>query len=301
MLICNEFQIEFRLTEATPVVALLHLHPSLQADLIKGDILQVVRVDGDMTELVPYVSYLDSFGNRCARFVAPAGHLRLSNSSLVQQAERLEAEPVQAYQHAVQELPDEVLQFLLPSRYCEVDRFCAIAQDVFGDLSAGWQRAVAIRDWVHDKVRFDYKKARPTKSAMDTFTEREGVCRDFQHLAITLSRCLNLPARYVTGYLGDIRTPYGGPGDFSAWYQVYLEGRWWNMDARHNMPRFGRVLMATGRDASDVAMTTSFGRADLVHFSVESNEVDESGKPVALPVIGEAAPRRTPPVPEEAA
>ena len=169
---------------------------------------------------------------------------------------------VNAQQAPIEELPSEVLRFLLPSRYCEVDRFVPVAHDLFGWMNPGWERAAAIRDWVHEKVRFDYQTARPTKTAMDVFTERVGVCRDFQHLAVTLSRCQNIPARYVTGYLGDIRWPYTGAGDFSAWYEVWLDGRWWTMDARHNDARPGRVLMATGRDAADVAITTSFGNAD---------------------------------------
>ena len=149
---------------------------------------------------------------------------------------------------------------------------------------AAFKLAAAIRDWSHNKVRFDYSKARSTKTAMDVFTEREGVCRDYQHLAVTLSRAMNIPARYATGYLGDIRLPYAGAGDFSAWYQVYLGGRWWNMDARHNDPRLGRVLMAVGRDAADVAITTSFGLANLTGFNVESYEVTAEGERVPLPV-----------------
>jgi transglutaminase-like putative cysteine protease len=183
----------------------------------------------------------------------------------------------------VEQLPAEALQFLLASRYCQVDQFGGIAQDLFGHLQPGWEQAAAIRDWVHWKVAFNYKAARSTKTAMDVFTERVGVCRDFQHLAVTLSRCMNIPTRYVTGYLGDIRIPYGGPGDFSAWYQVWLDGRWWDMDARHNEPRLGRILMAVGRDAADVAITTSFGVANLTHFYVESQEIDAAGKPVTLP------------------
>ncbi|WP_231966763.1 transglutaminase-like domain-containing protein [Terriglobus roseus] len=145
-----------------------------------------------------------------------------------------------------------------------------------------WERAATIRDWVHDKVTFNYQAARSTKTAMDVFTERVGVCRDFQHLAITLTRALNIPARYVTGYLGDIRVPYGGAGDFAAWYQIWIDGRWWDMDARHNTPRLGRIPMAFGRDAVDVAITTSFGAAELTHFYVESNEVDCDGRRVPL-------------------
>jgi transglutaminase-like putative cysteine protease len=163
-----------------------------------------------------------------------------------------------------------------------VDQFGPIAQDLFGWMTPGWTRAAAIRDWVHEKVRFDYMTARPTKTAMDVYTERVGVCRDYQHLAITLSRCQNIPARYATGYLGDIRSPYSGPGDFSAWYEVCLDGRWVTMDARFNKPRVGRILMATGRDAADVAITTSFGNANLTHFFVESNEINEDGTRVPL-------------------
>ena len=196
----------------------------------------------------------------------------------------------QARQAPIQDLPEDVLQFLLPSRYCEADRFGPIAQDLFGSFSDGWSRAVAIRDWVHDRVTFNYNAARSTKTAMDVFIERVGVCRDFQHLAISLSRCMNIPARYVTGYIGDIRMPYSGPGDFSAWYQVFLDGKWMDLDARHNYPRLGRVLMATGRDAADVAMTTSFGAAPLTYFYVESNEVDAAGNNVARPQPAALAP-----------
>jgi len=176
-----------------------------------------------------------------------------------------------------------VLQFLLSSRYCQVDQMSLVAGEMFGHTTPGWARAIWIRDWVHNHVRFDYMSARPNKTALDVFTERVGVCRDFQHLAITMCRAMNIPARYVTGYLGDIRRPSSGAGDFSAWYEVYLDGRWWPMDARHNDGRMGRVLMAVGRDATDVAITTSFGVANLRSFYVESFEVDDVGNKVPLP------------------
>jgi transglutaminase-like putative cysteine protease len=284
MLVQSEYDIQFQLAHPTAMVALLHLHPSLEPRLRSGNQLRALHVDGETATPLSLQEYLDSFGNRCTRFVAPAGRLQLLGLSVLElpdQADQIEAAVQQA---AVQDLPAEVLQFLLPSRYCEVDRFVPIAHDLFGWMTPGWTRASAIRDWVHEKVAFNYKTARPTKTAMDVFTERIGVCRDFQHLAITLSRCQNIPARYVTGYLGDIRRPYSGPGDFSAWYEVFLDGRWITMDARHNDPRYGRVLMATGRDAADVAITTSFGNTELVKFQVESNEVDEAG--VRLPVPG---------------
>jgi transglutaminase-like putative cysteine protease len=165
-----------------------------------------------------------------------------------------------------------VLTYLLNSRYCEVDRLSNIALDLFGNLAPGWGRVQAICNWVHNKVSFNYQHARPTKTALDVYTERVGVCRDYQHLAITFCRALNIPARYATGYLGDIGVPVVLPMDFSAWFEVFLENRWWAFDARNNQPRLGRILMATGREASDVAMTTAFGQADLCRFFVVAEE-----------------------------
>jgi transglutaminase-like putative cysteine protease len=274
------------------MVALLHVHPSIAPMLTTDDKLKVESTapggrEADTRELA-VEEYIDSFGNRCSRFLAPSGAIRLSGTNILSGEFSPDPQSVTALQTPVEHLPPETLQFLLASRYCQVDQFVGIAQDLFGYTMPGWQRAAAIRDWVNWKVAFNYKMARSTKTAMDVFTERVGVCRDFQHLAVTLTRCMNIPARYVTGHLGDIRHPYSSPGDFSAWYQVWLDGKWWDMDARHNEPRIGRVLMATGRDAADVAITTSFGRADLTHFYVESNEVDEAGN--NLPVPGAPAP-----------
>ena len=304
MLILSEFDIQFRLPAPTPMVALLHLHPSLEPLVRSGNELLVQSLDDpahhgpnstDYTKsVVASRDYLDSFGNRCARFVAPAGYLWLTGSNVVDADPEGDLVITAAPQAAIDDLPAEVLQFLLPSRYCEVDQFGAISQDLFGSVAPGWERAVAIRDWVHQKVIFNYNAARPTKTAMDVFTERIGVCRDFQHLAVTLSRCQNIPSRYVTGYIGDIRRPYSGPGDFSAWYQVFLDGRWIDMDARHNYRRLGRLLMATGRDAADVAITTSFGAAYLTNFYVESNEIDAAGNKLPLPPVGVEEPGPTP-------
>jgi transglutaminase-like putative cysteine protease len=280
MLIKNEYDIQFHLSMPTPMVAMLHLHPTLEPAVREGNELKIEHIDRERTTDIAASEYHDVFGNRCTRFMTPEGAIRLSGHSVVEMEEL--ADPINAYagQVPVQDLPSEVLQFLLPSRYCEVDQLGPTANDLFGWMTPGWTRASAIRDWVHEKVAFDYKTARPTKTAMDVFMERVGVCRDFQHLAIALSRCQNIPARYVTGYLGDIRAPYSGPGDFSAWYEVFLDGRWMTMDARHNEPRIGRVLMATGRDAADVAITTSFGNAILTNFSVDSYEVLENGTKV---------------------
>jgi transglutaminase-like putative cysteine protease len=228
MLISSEFQIEFTLPAATAMIAVLHLHPSLGPRLRSGNELLVesLGVPYPPNTVVLSSDYIDSFGNRCARFVAPAGHLRLSGSNIVDADSSPDLQYPNAVQMHIDDLPSEVLQFLLPSRYCEVDQFGAIAHNQFGSIKAGWERAIAIREWVHEKISFDYKAARPTKTSTDVFIERIGVCRDFQHLAITLTRCMNIPSRYVTGYIGDIRQPFSGPGDFSAWYQVFLEGRW---------------------------------------------------------------------------
>ena len=286
MLVKSEFDIQFHLSMPTPMVAMLHLHPTLNSQVRAGNVLKVEHIDRDTKTDVPSSEYLDVFGNRCTRFTTPAGAIRLSATSVVEMEPV--ADPINAYaqQAPVEDLPSDVLQFLLPSRYCEVDQFGPIAQDLFGWMTPGWTRASAIRDWVHEKVAFNYKTARPTKTAMDVFMERIGVCRDYQHLAITMSRCQNIPARYVTGYLGDIRAPFSGPGDFSAWYEVFLDGRWMTMDARHNTPKLGRVLMATGRDAADVAITTSFGNAILTNFYVDSYEVLEDGTTVpSLPGV----------------
>ena len=283
MLIQSEYDIQFHLPAPLTILAMLRLHPSVEASLIHPEIATIEHIDLDNKREIEGNLYTDSFGNQCIRFSAPAGALRLAGSNLVRYEEHGEIDGTSAIQHRIEDLPNEVLQFLLNSRYCEVDRMSSIAGELFGSTPEGWQRAITIRDWVHDHVMFDYKAARPTKTALDVFTERVGVCRDFQHLAITLTRALNIPARYVTGYLGDIRVPYGGPGDFSAWYEVYLGDRWWPMDARHNTNRMGRLLIATGRDATDVAITTTFGAAHLTHFYVESNEVDEAGEKVPLP------------------
>ena len=287
MLIKSEYNIQFHLPQPTPMIALLHVHPSVEPQLTTPDNLKVEHIvpGAEREEAVQLAveDYLDSFGNRCSRFVAPAGAIRLTGTNILNASETPDPQGLGLVLTPVEQLPAETLQFLLASRYCQVDQFGGIAQDLFGYMQPGWEQAAAIRDWVHWKVAFNYKTARPTKTAMDVFTERVGVCRDFQHLAITLTRCMNIPARYVTGQLGDIRIPYSGVGDFSAWYQVWLGGRWWDMDARHNEPRLGRILMATGRDAADVAITTSFGRADLTHFFVESNEIDAEGRPVPLP------------------
>jgi len=227
---------------------------------------------------------VDVFGNRCGFVYAPAGMLRFTSDAIV--SDSGQPDPIQpdARQHPVEELPADVLQFLLASRYCEVDRMGDMAWELFGALPPGWGKVQAVVDWVHNHIEFGYGHASPTKTAFDVCEQKKGVCRDFMHLTITLLRCLNIPARYATGYLGDIGVPAAPfPMDFSAWLEVYLGGRWWVFDARHNKPRIGRVLMARGRDAVDVALTTSFGPSRLEKFEVWTDEVRDS---VSVSVMG---------------
>jgi transglutaminase-like putative cysteine protease len=261
------YDIQFSVPVPVPMVAMLNVHPSRAADLREPDQLLAEPA-------IPMEQYTDSFGNVCSRFLAPAGVLRLHNLTLIEDSGKPDMGEPSACQVAVERLPTGVLQYLLASRYCEVDLLSNTAGELFGHTKPGWERVQSICDWVHQKVTFGYPFARPTKTALEVYTERLGVCRDFQHLALTFCRCMNMPARYVTGYLGDIGVPpVDAPMDFSAWFQVYLGDRWWNFDARFNEPRIGRVLMATGRDAADVAITTSFGSAPLLNFTVIAEEV----------------------------
>jgi transglutaminase-like putative cysteine protease len=266
MLIRLGYDIQFDIPVPMAFVAQLRVHSSRLGDLREPD---QVHVDGNIATH----EYSDSYGNICTRFVAPAGHLRLWNSTLIEDSGLPDPQAFEAKEIPLQELPDNVLVFLLNSRYCEVDLLSPIAVELFGGIAPGWNRVQAICDWVHSKVTFNYNFARPTKTALDVFTERVGVCRDYQHLAITFCRCLNIPARYVAGYLGDIGVPLLLPMDFSAWFEVYLDHKWWAFDARNNRPRIGRVLMATGRDAADVAFLTSFGSSTMTKFEVVSDEV----------------------------
>jgi transglutaminase-like putative cysteine protease len=264
------YDIRFQNNAEVPFIAMLSVHPSRQKDLCEPDILHTdppVRVQ----------QYVDVFGNICSRFLAPAGDIRLFSSSLIEDSGEPDRVCFEARQHPLMDLPPETLRFLLASRYCETDLLSDTAISLFGNTTPGWPRVQAIVDWVHNYVTFGYQFARPTKTALDVFREKQGVCRDFQHLAISFCRCMNIPARYATGYLGDIGIPASSaPMDFSAWFEVYLEDRWWAFDARHNQPRIGRVLMAVGYDAADVALTTSFGPGLLCGFSVVTDEVQSN-------------------------
>jgi transglutaminase-like putative cysteine protease len=265
------YDIVFDFRSPTPVLMLLRVHPSADQALVRPEALTIEP------DLKPS-EYVDVFGNRVVRVLAPAGKLRITNDAVVYDAGRPDPVVSGAEQHAVSELPREVIQFLLASRYCEVDLLGEAAWDLFGATPTGWARVQAVCDWVHDHIEFGYGHASPTKTAHDVFVEPKGVCRDFTHLAITFCRCLNIPARYATGYLGDIGVPPApDPMDFSAWFEVYLGGRWHTFDARHNTPRIGRVLMARGRDAVDVALTTTFGPTRLEKFVVWTEEVAGPG------------------------
>jgi transglutaminase-like putative cysteine protease len=276
MLIRLGFEIEFELPFSAAMIALFHVHPSRYPDLREPDAPRI-------TPSVSVYEYEDSFGNICSRFVAPAGRLQLYHSTLIADSGDPDAVSPNASQAPVEDLPPEVLRFLLASRYCEVDRLLDISANLFGNTQPGWSRVQAICDWVQGNVTFGYPFANPTKTALDVYADRKGVCRDFQHLAITFCRCLNIPARYATGYLGDIGVPVTLPMDFSAWFEAFLDGQWWTFDARNNKPRIGRVLMARGRDAADVAITTSFGTAWLQKFTVVTDEVVTGEAAAAVP------------------
>ena len=254
----------------TPMVLMVNIHHTRANDIIVPD-----RMVTD--PVVPVTSYRDGFGNWCSRILAPAGRLRLSADALLYDSGDPDPIAVAQDQHAVEDLPEESLVYLLGSRYCETDRLTGIAWDLFGNAPTGARRVQAICDYVHNHIAFNYQDARSTRTAMEAFEEGRGVCRDYAHLAIAFCRCMNIPARYCTGYLSDIDVPPPyGPMDFAAWFEVYIGGRWHTFDARNNVPRVGRVLMARGRDATDVAISNTFGPNTLAGFRVWTDEVRDS-------------------------
>ena len=269
------YEISYDCTQSTPMILMLSVHSSRAADLYAPDRPR-------LEPAIPTDPYRDGFGNICHVIHAPAGRLTVSTDFVIKDSGTPDDVAPHAEQHSLEQLPAETLVYLLGSRYCETDRFINIAWAEFGKTPKGWPLVQAICDYVHDRTRFGYEHASPTKTAWDTYTERRGVCRDFAHLAITLCRCMNVPARYCTGYLGDIGVPpEDTPMDFSAWFDVYLGGRWYTFDARHNVPRIGRILMARGRDATDVAIVTSFGPCTLAGFRVITDEVGAAAVPAA--------------------
>jgi len=263
------YEISYECPQPTPMILMLSVHPSRFPDLLTPDQIR-------LEPAIAANSYLDGFGNTCQVIHAPSGRLTLSADFLINDSGAPDDVVPDAEQHSLEKLPVDTLVYLLGSRYCETDRFINIAWKQFGTVKKGWPLVQAICDYVNNRLKFGYEHASPTKTAWDAHAERRGVCRDFAHLAITLCRCMNLPARYCTGYLGDIGVPTDpSPMDFSAWFDVYLGGRWYTFDARHNTPRIGRILMARGRDATDVAIVTSFGPCQLAGFSVITDEVPE--------------------------
>ena len=270
MLISFGFDIALRLESEATVLFYLKLHPSRFRDLVSPEQFDV-EPNNYRDE------FLDSYGNRCGRVHCQPGTVRFTSRGLIRDSGELDPLVPQARQEEIFRLPADAMVFLLPSRYCESDsELASFAWEKFGPTQTGWERVQAICDFVHQHVKFDYEKARSNRTALETFRERVGVCRDFTHLAITLCRCLNIPARYVTGYLGDIGVPPAPyPMDFSAWMEVYLSGRWFAFDPRYNCRRIGRTVIARGRDACDVPLTISFGKHTLEAFSVVTEEVSE--------------------------
>ena len=262
------YEIAYDCPAPTPMLLLLNVRPERHDDLETPDFLRT-------EPSVPVHQYRDGFGNVCSRIVAPAGRIVLKNDFIIRDSGEPDPVDPDAPQHPVEGLPDDVVTFLLGSRYCETQHMNDLAWRLFGGTPMGWARVQAIVDYAHERVEFGYHHARPTRTAWEAHEEGRGVCRDFAHLAVTLCRCMNIPARYCTGYLGDIGVPISAaPMDFSAWFQVYLGGAWRTFDARHNTPRIGRVLMAIGRDATDVAITTHFGPAYLTGFKVITDELE---------------------------
>ncbi len=261
------YEFIYQFPQPTPLLLMVNVHYTRASDLVVPDIMTV-------DPPVPRTAYRDGFGNWCTRLVAPAGRVRIAGAGTIYDAGQPDPAAHEALQHEVQDLPDEAIVYLLGSRYCETDELTAIAWQLFGQTPTGWARVQAVCDFVHQHIRFDYGLARPTRTAVQAYHERTGVCRDFAHLAVAFCRCLNIPARYCTGYLSDIGLPETPvPMDFAAWMEVYLGGAWHMFDPRNNAPRWGRVLIGHGRDATDVAITNTFGPNTLERFTVWTHEV----------------------------
>jgi len=267
MLIKVGYDIGFGADVPTPMIIMLNIHPSRH-----GDIVGTERVT--TAPDVPITYYRDSFGNVCGRLVVPPGGIVLSNRTIVRDTGLPDPVIPTAMQLPVEHLPDDCIMYLVGSRYCDTDRLMPLAWSLFKDTPLGWPLVQAICDYVHDRLEFGYQHAQPMRSAHDAHEQRRGVCRDFAHLAVALCRCMNIPARYCTGYLGDIGVPaVPEPMDFSAWFEAYLSGSWHTFDARHNTQRIGRILVGRGRDAADVPLSNSFGHTTLTRFEVYTDEV----------------------------
>jgi transglutaminase-like putative cysteine protease len=270
MLISFGSALEFECAHVTPMILNLNVHYSRASDLVRPDNL--------ITDpSVPMAMYRDAFGNWRTRTVAPPGRFRVSTEGLIRDTG--EPDPICAYafEHTVDSLPDETLPFLLPSRYCETELLAPAACSLFGSMTPGWDRIQAICDFVHEHISFDFQRARPSKTAWEVYNEPRGICRDYTHLAIALCRALNIPARYCSGYLGDVGvTTMPFPTEFASWMEVYLAGSWHIFDPCNNQRRVGRVLIARGQDAADVAASMSFGPNLLKSLKVWTHEVQQA-------------------------
>jgi transglutaminase-like putative cysteine protease len=284
MLIRYGYDITVTCTQPTPMVCLLEIRDDREADIRSPE--QVVT-----NPSVPTTTYSDLFGNTCRRFVAPAGDFSIWGDGTVEDSGLVDPADWNAGETPIAELPDECLVYLLGSRYCETDRLSQIAWDMFGQLNPGWSRVQAICDFVNQHITFGYQQARSTRTAFEAYQERVGVCRDYAHLAIALIRCMNIPARYINGYLGDIGVPILDPMDFSAWIEVYIGGRWMTFDPRNNIPRIGRIVVARGRDAADVPLIHSFGPHVLKSFRVWTYDVTDMPSPASFPDERQAGSR----------
>ena len=261
------YELIYDFPQPTPMILVLGTHLTRASDVIVPDYLTT-------DPAVTISPYRDNYGNWCSRLVAPAGRMRLSGDGVVRDSGLPDVLAPSAPQHAVEDLPAETIVYLLGSRYCETDRLSDIAWQLFAQTAPGWARVQAICDYVHNHITFGYQYARPTKTAREVFDESNGVCRDYAHLGITFCRCMNIPARYCTGYLGDIGVPpVDAPMDFAGWFEAYLGGRWYTFDPRNNTPRIGRILIGQGRDASDVPISHTFGPNTLVSFKVWTDEI----------------------------
>lgn len=260
------YELWYECLQPTPMMLMLNTHFSHAKDVVVADVLVT-------DPPLPISQYRDLFGNLCSRIVAPVGRVALSTTALLNVSDSMETRPFEGWAHPVEQLPDDTLTFLLGSRYCETDLLVEIAWQIFGQCMPGRDTVLAICDYVHQHIEFDYGHARPTKTAWDVYRERKGVCRDFAHLGVTLCRAMNIPARYCTGYISDVGLPpVTAPMDFVGWFEAYVGGSWQTFDPRNNAPRIGRVLMAYGRDAADVAISNAFGAAVLTHFKVHCDQ-----------------------------
>lgn len=269
MFIRAGYELTLSASAQTPMVAMLNVRPERISDLQTP---HVIRNDRGLN----MEHYHDGFGNFCSRISLPAGATTISCDFVIHDCGTVDRQNPRARQHDVSELPHDVLMFLVGSRYCDIELLSEFAWTMFGNVPAGWPRVQAIVDYVHQHLTYGYQYARATRTAYEAYQERVGVCRDFAHLAIALCRCMNIPARYCSGYLGDIGiNPVDIPMDFHAWFEAYLGGEWYSFDARHRVPRIGRILMACGRDAADTALTTAFGSVQLLSFNVHTDEVQD--------------------------